>query len=225
MRIRGALRAGVLALPLLLACGPKSAGEASRQVQKETELVEEGGVSPFLARLSFMSPEAMAVQEVPYGEDSAAWNRLQAALKRYRGQWTLRLSIGPKPTAKADPQRPLALDIENNGGQWGDHSRNLQRLMFEMGAYVRLLRPDGTEIEPTLVEFQRSFGMGRDRTFLVVFPGTHQGKALAPPFVVKVGEFGQGMGILRFRVTKAPGFLSDRQVRSMWKASRISGST
>lgn len=200
-----------------VSCGPRSATEAALETQKRTELLVEGGASPFQASLSFMSPEAMAIQEVPYRAGKAAWNDLQRALSRYRNQWTMRLSIGPKPGAKLDSKNPLALDIENNGGQWGDHSRNLQRLIFEMGPFIRIVLPDGKEIEPLLVEFQRSFGMGRDRSFLIIFPARYEGKSLSPPFRLRIAEFGQGMGTLQFEVKKQPDNLPDWQVKRLWK--------
>lgn len=217
------MRVSPLVLPLAgllaggLACGPRTAQDRDREVAKATELVEEGGNSPFEGRLSFKSPESMAVQEVPYVPAKEAEVQLWNAWQRYRGQWTLRLTIGPKPTAKADPRNPMALDIENNGGMGRDFSRNLQRLMFEMKGFIRLRASDGREIEPTLVEFQRGFGMGRDRTFLLVFPKVHEGKSTQPPFEVRVREFGQGLGLLRFEVAKGPKEMSWRGLKALWK--------
>jgi hypothetical protein len=214
------LAIAAVTLALGLGCGPRTAREAAQTAEQSTELVDDGGASPFQARLSFMSPEALAIQEVPYREDKLAWEELQKALHRYRNQWTMRLSIGPKPTVKPDPQRPLALDIENNGGQWGDHGRNLQRLMFEMVPFIRLVLPDGKEIEPSLVEFQRSFGMGKDRSFLLVFTKISDGKTLKPPFRVQVREFGQGTGTMVFEVKQVPTEAETWQVKRMWKADR-----
>ena len=206
-------------LGLLVACGPRSAMERDLEVGKATELVEEGGISPFEGRLSFRSPEAMAIQEVPFAPTSEAEKQLWNAWQRYRGQWTLRLTIGPKPGAKVDPQNPLALDIENNGGQWGDHARNLQRLLFEMKGFIRIHTPDGREIEPSIVEFQRGFGMGRDRSFLLVVSKHQSGKPLLPPFEVRVREFGQGLGLLRFEIHEAPSELSWRRLKRLWKVT------
>jgi len=207
----------ILILTLVcISCGPRSAAEAAREMEKQTELVIEGGASPFQATLSFLSPEVMAIQEVPYQQDEAAWVVLQRTVSRYRNQMTLRLSIGPKQEARLDPRQPFALDIENNGGQWNDHGRNLQRLMFEMGPFIRLVSPDGKEIEPRLVEFQRSFGIGRERSFLLVFPVEYEGKPLFPPFELRVMEFGQGMGLLRFQIKKTPSGMTDREIRRLW---------
>lgn len=208
-----------LGLAVLVGCGPKNAMEASRNAETQTEVCVEGGVSPFQARLSLMSPEAMAIQEVPYGSDPKIAGQLEAVVARYRRQWTFRLTIGPKPGAKSNPERPFALDIENNGGMWGDHSRNLNRLMFEMGPLIRLVLPDGKEVEPSIVEFQRAFGMGLDRSWLLVFPVEREGKALSPPLHVRVKEFGQGTGTLDFEVRKAPPRYAAGRLKSLWKQS------
>ncbi len=204
-----------------LACGPRSARERERQVAEATELVEEGGTSPFEGRLAFRAAEAMAIQEVPYAPTKEAQAQLWNAYQRYRGQWTLRLTVGPKASAKTDPQNPMALDIENNGGMWHDFSRNLQRLMFEMKAFIRLRTKDGREIEPSLVEYQRTFGMGRDRTFLLVFPKVQEGRAVAPPFEVRVREFGQGTGLMNFDVKGVPSEMGWWRLKRLWKASAL----
>lgn len=211
-----------IALPILascLACGPKASWERERDIAKATEIVEEGGTSPFEGRLSFKSAEAMAIQEVAYAPTKEAEAQLWNAYRRYRGQWTLQLTMGPKASAKVEPGNPLALDIENNGGMWHDHSRNLNRLMFEMREFIRMKTPDGHEIEPSLVEFQRSFGMGRDRCFLMVFPKAQEGKAITPPFEVRVREFGQGTGLMTFEVKDAPSELSWWRLKRLWKAT------
>jgi hypothetical protein len=91
--------------------------------------------------------------------------------------------------------------------------------MFEMGAFIRLRLPDGKEVEPTLVEFQRSYGMGRDRSFVMVFPKSIDGKAVKPPFEVRVKEFGQGTGTLLFPVEAVPDEMAFWRVQQMWKAS------
>lgn len=215
-----ALHAGLMCLLLgTLACGPRTAMERERQVSKATEQVEEGGVSPFQARLSFRAPETMAIQEVPYAEGKDAEARLWNAVHRYRAQWTMALTIEPKPNAKPDPQHPLALDIENNGGMWGDYSRNLNRVMFEMGGYIRLRTKDGQEVEPVLVEFQRSFGMGQSRTFLLVFPKISNGKPVVPPFEVQLREFGQGLGVIKFTVDSSPSEFAFWRLKRLWKTS------
>jgi hypothetical protein len=206
-----------LILGMCEACGSKSATALDQEVRSSTEVVEEGGVSPFVGRLSFRSPEAMAAQEVPFapGREDA----FEKALTRYRRQWTFLLTVGPKPNAKPDPSNPLRLDIENNGGMWGDHARNLQRLMFEMGEFIRLKTPSGEEVEPSLVAFERSFGMGLDRQFLIVFPQVYRAKPLRPPFEVVVKEFGQGTGTFNFPVQQEPGALARWKVQRMWKRS------
>lgn len=211
-----------VALPILLiglcvVCGPRSASERERSVLSATEVVEVGA-GPLEGRLSIKAPESMAIQEVPFSPDPGMEKRFEEALARYRNQWTFQLSIGPKPGAKAEGSNRFALDIENNGGMWGDHSRNLRRLMFEMGAFIRLRLPDGTELEPTLVEFQRSFGMGLDRSFVMVFPRRHQGRDIRPPFEIRVKEFGQGMGTLGFRVKTVPDEMARGQALRLWKA-------
>lgn len=215
----------LLGLGLALACGPKSVQDEERRVEAATEMVEDGGVSPFQARLAFKSPEAMAVQEAMAVPGAEGESRLQGAYQRYQGQWTFLLSFSPKPGARQDPQRPLALDIENNGGMWHDYDRNLQRLMFEMGGFIRLRTPDGKEIEPALVEFQRSFGMGLDRSFVVVFPKQRDGQAIRPPFQIQVRDFGQGTGRLEFDIKGAPGTMSLWRLKRLWKASNLNGQT
>lgn len=202
-----------------LACGPRTGAELDRQVQASTRMVEEGGATPLQAELSFKSPEAMAIQEVPYEEGKTAETRLWNAYQHYQRQWTMRLAIEPKASARVDPQHPLAMDIENNGGMWGDFARNLNRLMFEMGGFIRLKTADGKEWEPSLVEYQRSFGMGKARSFLLIFPKKGNGQAIAPPFEVVVKEFGQGMGTIRFQVKEAPTLMSWWRLKQVWKSA------
>ncbi len=203
----------------MTACGPKTALDRDRQVVRATEVVEDGGVSPFEARLAFKAPEAMAIQEAAYNPGKDAEIRLWNALKRYESQWTLTLTVGPRASVNPDPLNPLALDIENNGGVWHDRRRNLDRLMFEMKPFIVLKTRGGQDIEPILVEYQRSFGMGKDRSFLLVFPKGQQGKPVAPPFEVRVREFGQGLGLLRFEMKDAPGEMAWWRVKRLWKAS------
>lgn len=209
------------ALGLGLGCGPRTAAAREEAVQHATELVMDGGLSPFQGRLAFKAPEAMAIQEVPFWPDADSAQHLEEALNRYRGQWTLQLTIGPKASAKVDPSRPLDLDIENNGGMWGDRSRNLRRLTFEMQAFIRLRLANGKELEPVLVEFQRNFGMGLNRSFVIVFPKSHEGKPIQPPFQLRVAEFGQGTGTFVFDVTHAPDEMALWRVKQLWKASGV----
>lgn len=216
-----AVLTGGACLLLFIACGARDATEVARQIDRATEVVVEGGATPFQARLSFMSPEGMAIQEVPYRDGDQAWGEVRQSLSRYRNQWAFRLTLGPKPGTSVDPNRPFALDIENNGGQWGDHGRNLQRLMFEMNGFIRLVLPDGKEIEPRMVEFQRSFGMGRDRSFMVIFPKQFEGHPLKPPFIVRVAEFGQGTGTMEFSVRRSPAEQGESAFRRTWKGSRV----
>lgn len=216
----------VLVAGLAMACGAGSVAALEQDVQRESAVLEDGGVSPFQASLSFKSPEASAIQEVPFQADPEARRRFESALSRYRNEWMLLLTIGPRPGTHSDPLRPLALDIENNGGMWGDHERNLKRLMFEMGDFIRLRTSEGKEVEPSLVEFQRAFGMGKDRQFLIVFPRVFEGKPLAPPFDVVVKEFGQGTGTLRFAMKRGPSSMALWRARRLWKLnSENSGST
>lgn len=205
-------------LVLGLACGYRSAAQLESATEARGAAQDEGGASPFEARIAFKSPEAMAIQEVPFGP-GVGEDRLQQALARYRNQWTLQLTIGPKPGRKPDPADPFALDIENNGGQWRDRSRNLQRIMFEMGSFIRLQLKDGTEVEPLLVEYQRSFGMGLDRDFLMVFPKVSRQKPVAPPFTVVVREFGQGTGTMRFDMGRPPAEMAFWRVKQLWQRS------
>ncbi len=217
-RLGGLPRAiGTLSLLGVLACGPHTAMERAGDIAKATEVVDSGGSHTLEGRLSFRSAEAMAIQEVPY--QPGAEGALLKAYQRYQGQWTFLLTVGPRATTKPDPQNPLAYDIENNGGVWGDHSRNLQRLMFEMGDFIHLKTPAGAEVKPVLVEFQRTFGMGLDRSFLVIFPKTWEGKPLKPPFDVRVHEFGQGLGLLEFHVAKGPSEMGPWRLKRHWKAS------
>jgi|GEM_PF-3764263 len=211
---------GTAALALLLvgiSCGRSSGANYERDVLKQTEVVDAGSASPLRGRLSFRAPEAMAIQEVPF--DPAGETRLKEALARYRRQWTFNLAIGPKADVKVDPARPLQYDIENNGGMWGDFKRNQDRLMFEMSGFIRLRTKEGKDIEPALVEFQRSFGMGMDRSFIIVFPKTYEGRNIAPPFEILVREFGQGIGTMHFPVKEAPAELPLWRVKRLWKGS------
>ena len=161
----------------------------------------------------------MAIQEVSFSPDPEAERRLIAALERYRNQWTLQLTIGPRAGKKADPQNPLGLDIENNGGMWRDHERNLRRLLFEMKDFIRMKLPSGEEVEPALVEYERSFGVGLDRRFLLVFPAVHKGRPIKAPFEIVVREFGQGMGTLRFPMTRTPESVARWKVKKLWQSN------
>jgi thymidylate synthase ThyX len=150
----------LLSLLFGLACGSRTAKELDLKTQEQTEAKVEGGGSFLEASLSLRSPEALAIQDVPYDQDPKSWQHLQDSVRHYRKQWTFTLVVGPKPGANVDPRNPLALDIENNGGAWRDHGRNLRRLMFEMRDYVRLVLPDGTETHPPFKVKVREFGQG-----------------------------------------------------------------
>lgn len=202
-----------------LACGPKAAAEREREVAKATVIVEEGGASPFEGRLFFKSAEAMAIQEVPYAPTQEAETALWNAYARFRSQWTLQLTVGPKPSVPVTTLNAHDLDIENNGGMWRNFSRNLNRLMFEMKGFIRLRTKEGREIEPALVEYQRTFGLGRDRSFILVFPKVEEGKAVPAPFQVRVREFGQGTGLMTFDVKQGPSEMSWWRLKRLWKAT------
>lgn len=204
---------------LSISCGSRTAMEREREVITQTRVDEDGGTTSLRASLFFKSDEAMAIQQVPYSDGPEAARNLEAALHQFQKQWTMQLTIGPKNAAGLSELERLSLDIENNGGMWRDHARNLQRVLFEMGDFIHLKLPGGTEIPPLAVEYQRSFGMGLDRHFILIFPKEFQGKPVQPPFEVVVREFGQGMGTLRFQVQKTPGRLAFWRVKRLWKQS------
>ncbi|WP_306591272.1 hypothetical protein [Geothrix sp. 21YS21S-4] len=161
----------------------------------------------------------MAIQLVPFAEGTQAERELEEALERLRRQWTFQLVIGPKRTTGLTEQERLSVDIENNGGMWGDHARNLQRVLFEMDGFIRLRLSGGKEVPPLEVAYQRSFGMGLDRRFFLVFPKVFEGRPVQPPFEVIVREFGQGMGMLRFQMEQAPPVLAAWRIKRLWKQS------
>jgi hypothetical protein len=220
MRLSGFI--ATLALGLCGACGDASLSDLNRDALETTEIVQDGGISPFVGRLSFKSAEAMAIQEVPYA--SGKEEALKRALVRYRHQWTFLFVIGLKNNIKLNLDDPIRYDIENNGGMWGNRARNIQRLMFEMKDFIRLKMPSGEEVEPSLVEFERSFGVGQERSFLIVFPRMSGPKNFRPPFEVVVKEFGQGTGTFHFPIKREPSELAWWKIRRAWKYSSISNS-
>ena len=67
-----------------------------------------------------------------------------------------------------DPKRDIEYDKMREG--FGEYSQWMQKLVFQMKEYIYLETAATGEVPLALYDMQRTFGITKDRTFLLVFP-------------------------------------------------------
>jgi len=87
------------------------------------------------------------------------------------------LKVGPHPDLP--PQRREIADITRNVPSQSAYSANIKRLTYGMGGKFKIRLSDGTEIPAHFYHLERSWGIGHTNRFLVSFPATANGQAIA----------------------------------------------
>jgi hypothetical protein len=80
------------------------------------------------------------------------------------------------------------------------YSAWLQKLTFEMKDFIHLETASGDSIPPDLCHMERSYGLHKSRSFLLMFPSPLQNGRKDQKLTLRLKEFGLGVGQMSFQV-------------------------
>lgn len=129
-----------------------------------------------------------------------AQNRLDAQRRIYDRSLYIALTIGFE-----DGQRDIVYQSMQSG--FGNYSEWLQKLMFRLKEQFFLRTKSGEEIPLDAYHLDRTYGMTKDRTLLLMFPAVFNNRELlsenSSPVELVLKEFGLGVGRLKFEFDAA----------------------
>ncbi|RMF60084.1 MAG: hypothetical protein D6748_04885 [Calditrichaeota bacterium] len=102
--------------------------------------------------------------------------------------------------AYEDPSKDIIYQKMQRG--FGEYSRWLQKLLFHLKDYIYLQTPTMEEIPLDTYHLERTYGLRKDRTLLLMFPAEFSNHSLLSPvnreLTMVIKEFGLGVGRLKF---------------------------
>lgn len=97
-----------------------------------------------------------------------------------------------------DQSKDLVYDKMRGGRE--AYSTWLQKLMFEMKEFIHLKTASGDSIPPDLCHMERSYGLHKSRSFLLMFPSPLLNGHKVQKLTLRLREFGLGTGQMSFKV-------------------------
>ncbi|MGH7596455.1 MAG: hypothetical protein ACREOI_08885 [bacterium] len=142
---------------------------------------------------TFDGPESPDVQTLTQNGVTVSLRYMPADATMSDSYLYFHLSIGFE-----DQSKDLVYDKMRAGRQ--AYSAWLQKLMFEMKDFIHLETASGDSIPPDLCRMERSYGLHKSRSFLLMFPSPLQNDRKDQKLTLRLREFGLGTGQISFQI-------------------------
>jgi hypothetical protein len=142
---------------------------------------------------AFDGPESSDVQTISKTGVTVSLRNIPADASMSDSHLYFHLSIGFE-----DQSRDLVYDKMRAGRQ--AYSEWLQKLTFEMNEFIYLETASGDSIPPDLCHMERSYGLHKTRSFLLMFSLPLHNDRKDQKLVLRLKEFGLGTGQMSFQV-------------------------
>jgi len=127
--------------------------------------------------------------------------KISKAKGMYDGSLYFAMTIGYEDSSRDIEYEKMRVGLAEYKG-W------INKLMFDLADYIRLESPEVSNVPLAVYSCDRTFGINRDRTFLLGFPRNVNGKNLiqknCTAIKVVVDEFGLNVGRLEFLFSLTP---------------------